>query len=566
MNVFPIKAGAKFPPLVKGWQQAAKPLERWAASWANDKNCNWGVHCEGMIVVDVDPKNGGEEQIAALEMIYGFPQTRTVRTPSGGAHLYYLLPEGHPGVTNRPLAPGIDIKSTGGYVLAAGSRTEAGNYIAGPLPIAPAPEWLVERCGISAQKADKTKVDVPDAPDKVIHRALDWLEQRPKGDEAYATACGLRDFGLSQEQALQLLWWHDGRSEGLIRSKIQHAYKYARGEPGGAVALDSDFSVIEPTPVPKPKHGPLLVQDMAQGVASRRPYLVKGMLQKGVYGLLYGAPGEGKTFVALDIAYHVAAGLEWMGCKVRQGLVLYLAYEGQGGLSARAAALVASHPAQASVPLYIQPAGYRFHESTDCQQLGQTIADLPEKPVLIVIDTLARAAIGWDENSASDMSAFNRVIANLIETTGATVLVVHHSGKNEANGARGSSALLGAIDTEIQIANKEIRSTKQRDMEELPPINFKLAHWVDAFAKDEDGEDITSCTVEPDRARSSAVWVEAFTLGVLSKRIAYADLRNALKENTKWGKSKIAEEINKEPKLAHDSKEVWYVAPSVDSP
>src|SRR3546814_1418550 len=56
-----------------------------------------------------------------------------------------------------------------------------------------------------------------------------------------------------------------------------------------------------------------------------------------------------------------------------------------------------------------------------------------------------------DENSAQDVGAFNAAVASLQEATGACVVVVHHSGKNKAAGARGSSALLGAIDTEIEI-------------------------------------------------------------------------------------------------------------------
>lgn len=558
LNVFPIRANSKYPPLVKGWQKVATKRENWGAQYAA---ANWGVHCEGMLVVDVDPKNGGLDSQAALEMIYGFPPTRVVQTPSGGSHLYYLLPEGHPGVANRPLANGIDIKSTGGYVVAAGSKTEAGTYTVAQEGMVAAPEWLIEKCGVAAPKKDKPKVDVPDAPPTVIKQAREWLASRPQGDEAYATACGLRDFGLSEAQAVALLLAHDGRS--VVGDKVAHAYLYAKGEPGGAIATDADFEPITPTPAPKPKHGPQLVQDVARGITTRRPYLVKGMLQRGAYGLLYGSPGEGKTFVALDIAYHVAAGLEWMGCKVRQGTVLYLAYEGQGGLSARAAALVASHPVQGSVPLYIQPAGYRFSEPLDCKQLGETIAALPEKPALIVIDTLARAAIGWDENSASDMSQFNRIIANLIETTGAAVLVVHHSGKNQANGARGSSALLGAIDTELQIEAGEIRSTKQRDMEERLPILFKLAPWVSPFDKDEDGEDITSCTVQQRQFSGSPLWVEAFKLGVMGGRISYQELRDACVPEH-YNRKRFSDAWKKETKLGTDHKEVWYVE-DVDS-
>jgi hypothetical protein len=131
------------------------------------------------------------------------------------------------------------------------------------------------------------------------------------------------------------------------------------------------------------------------------------------------------------------------------------------------------------------------------QALGCTLATLPEKPVLIVIDTLARAMKGGDENSAQDMGALMDSVGALSASTGACVLLIHHSGKNKAGGARGSTALLGAIDTEIEIDEEQIKSTKQRDIEMSEPIGFKLVPLV--VGADEDGDDVTSCVVESQR-------------------------------------------------------------------
>ena len=65
----------------------------------------------------------------------------------------------------------------------------------------------------------------------------------------------------------------------------------------------------------------------------RREYLVKGLLDRGAFSVLYGEAGSGKTHVALDLALHLAQGLNWQDRKTKQGSVIYVAAE--GGLAAR---------------------------------------------------------------------------------------------------------------------------------------------------------------------------------------------------------------------------------------
>jgi hypothetical protein len=489
--VFPIKAGAKFPPLVKNWPARASTAVD--APWP--ENANVGIHCKGLVVLDVDVRANGDESFAKLELTNGLPPTLTTRTPTGGRHLFYRLPEGHPGVPNgaNKLGPGIDIKSTNGYVLAPGSEVEAGRYrFEADVPIAEAPVWLVQELGASTIREQKEKMDVSDAPEEVVSRAQEWLAKRPKGDEVFKTACGLRDFGVSEDQALTLLAEHDGRPIDTLSPKVEHAYRYAQNEPGARAASAEDFPVVE-QPAPKPRPKLLRLTELA-AQPSGTGYLIKGLLQRRSHAVMYGAPGEGKTFVALDMAYHVAASKEWQGNKVHPGTVFYLAYEGVGGLAKRAAALTRLHGDE-DAPFYLVSADYNLREAAGREALGEDIATLPTKPVLIIIDTLARAMKGGDENSAQDMGALNDSVSALIQSTGACVLLIHHSGKNKASGARGSSALLGAIDTEIEIDARQIFTRKQRDVEPAHPLGFKLTPV--SVGMDADGDAVMSCYVEP---------------------------------------------------------------------
>jgi hypothetical protein len=513
-KVFPIAAGAKAPPLLVGWQRDdGATLDEGVIRhrWSLNPDANIGIHCAGLLVVDVDVKNSGDASFARLDMIEGFPDTLTTATPTGGRHLFYRLPDGHPGVQNSAgrVAPGIDIRSTNGYVVAPGSTVPAGEYVFAPGidTIAPAPEWLVQRCGVFTERERPAVVNVPDAPPETYQRALEWLRGTPPDAGGYGLACGLRDRGLSAPQVAELLMSGEAPAgvwpEAEAHLRATNAFRYAQtAEPGKLAISADDFPTVDVPPAPprRPRAGPQRLAALAQTATEGAPYLIKGLLQQRSHAVLYGAPGEGKTFVALDMAYHVAAGREWQGRRVAEGLVLYLAFEGMGGIARRAAALI-RHYGDADVPLYVEAADYNLREQAGRKALAEMVAGLPTTPKLIVVDTLARAMKGGDENSAQDMGALNDAIGALVEASGACVLVIHHSGKNKANGARGSSALLGAIDTEIEVADRAITPTKQRDLEACDPIGFRL-HPV-LLGLDADGDEITSCVVMPGGAPSA---------------------------------------------------------------
>lgn len=516
-KIFPIAPNAKFPPLWNNWPLHATNDAKALQDWPQDANI--GVHCEGMLVLDVDTRKGGDESLAYLQTIYGLPETLTTITPSGGKHLFYRLPEGHPGVPNsvERIAKGIDVRSTGGYVVAPGSETPAGRYrFEREAGIADAPEWLITKAGTIIPKTG-TNEPVPDAPDAVLQRAADWLAKAPRsvkgqgGDQtAYIVACTLRDMGVSEQQAVELmrseLWdygcgWRAGRLE---EKPIHSAFRYAQNEPGAKAALPEDFPVVQESEqftnrVQAKKVNVRRLSDFANSEHRGPGYLIKGLLQRRSYAELFGQPGAGKTFVALDAAYHVAANRSWMGRKVHSGAVLYLAYEGIGGMVKRAQALRQKYGDE-DVPLFIAGADFNLREQAGRQILGGIMAELPEKPVLVVVDTFARALCGGDENSAQDVGAFNAAIAALIENTGACVMIIHHSGKNKNAGARGSSALQGAIDTELEVDENQIVARKQRDVEAGEPIGFKLEPMI--VGLDEDGDELTSCTVAPDEVKA----------------------------------------------------------------
>lgn len=233
-------------------------------------------------------------------------------------------------------------------------------------------------------------------------------------------------------------------------------------------------------------------------------YVVKGVIGDGTMSVVYGPSNSGKTFFALDLAYHVAIDTAWRGHRVRGGGVLYLAAEGGKGLLNRVAALRQEHGV-CDVPLAIKRAGLDLLKSeADLQHIVDLASAVNERAPLrmIIIDTLSRVIAGGDENSAQDMTALIRNIGAIQEATQAHICIVHHTGKDTARGARGHSSLRAATDTEIEVevedtdgeVERAAKVTKQRDYSGNETYAFTLKS-VD-LGTDTDGDIVTSCIVE----------------------------------------------------------------------
>ncbi len=221
--------------------------------------------------------------------------------------------------------------------------------------------------------------------------------------------------------------------------------------------------------------------------------LVKGWLDKNCLSIIYGPSNAGKTFVALDIAMHIAAGKPWRGCRVDGGAVLYIAAEGGIGVQNRLAAFKLDKPDMANALFTLLPVGVDLHGHGDALAVCEIMPDVD--PALVVIDTLARSMGGGDENTAKDASMFIKNCDLIREATEAHVMIIHHTGKDEDRGGRGSSAFKAAVDGEIQATSKgEIICHKQRDQERGAPLHFKLRPVE--LGRNEFGEVVTSAVVD----------------------------------------------------------------------
>jgi hypothetical protein len=215
-------------------------------------------------------------------------------------------------------------------------------------------------------------------------------------------------------------------------------------------------------------------------------WLIDGVLVAGSFSALYGPPGSFKSFMALDIAEAIATGRSWMGREVKQtGAVLMLCGEGFGGVGARIKAIKIHHQTEDGAPIYVVRHQLNLRSSQeDFNALMLAVVTLVEETgvefKLAIVDTLARAFGGGNENDSGEMMGFVVSMGKIQEFLKCALMVLHHSGKNAALGMRGSSSLLGAVDSELELLRFEdqmkgiLTITKQKDGEQGTRFGFEM--------------------------------------------------------------------------------------------
>lgn len=272
-HVFPLEPNSKLPR-IDGFPRRATRDEDQIRRWWTcpvmgiPLDFNIGISTtrfgenDALLVIDVDnkgDKRGGDE-LLALEMAgMDFPETFEQSTPTGGRHLVYLVEQPVKQGTDV-LAPGLDVRSQGGYIVGAGSTTEQGSYgMRGrERTLHRAPAWCVSACGRDRGAGPRPEA-VPGAqvdPQRAAARAGRYLAAEAPlavegqgGDQTtYAVAARVKDFGVGEAECLALMLehWNDRCSPPWdpeeLRRKVTNAYRYGR-EPVGAGSPEAQFSV-----------------------------------------------------------------------------------------------------------------------------------------------------------------------------------------------------------------------------------------------------------------------------------------------------------------------------------
>jgi hypothetical protein len=192
-----------------GLKDATTDPKEIAAWWESNPYLNIAVVTNGLLVLDVDPRHGGYESLIELEEAADIlPRTWCVITGSNGRHIYMALPNGT-NVSNSigKLGRGLDIRTTGGYVVAPPSMHISGkaySWLESPedAPLAPAPAWLV----------DKLKPQPPAEPIAVF----DSRASNSANADARVTAILLKVARAAKGERNQLTFWAASRMRDLV--------------------------------------------------------------------------------------------------------------------------------------------------------------------------------------------------------------------------------------------------------------------------------------------------------------------------------------------------------------
>jgi len=233
-------------------------------------------------------------------------------------------------------------------------------------------------------------------------------------------------------------------------------------------------------------------------------WTIKDILPANSFCALYGHPGSYKSFAAFYLACCIAGGLEAFGKPSVQGPVVYIALEGGAGLKRRRDALKKSMGLPEDLPLYFIKTQLNLGSTLeDRDAVVAEILRLDVKPSLVIIDTFARATPGLEENSAKDVGSAITIMSSMQDDLGCGVLIIHHSGKDQARGMRGSSALLGAVDLELECQKisaegstdrvGKLTITKQKDGED----GIVLGYRMDVVALSQIDPEATSLALVP---------------------------------------------------------------------
>ncbi len=539
-------------PVPKAWQEKASndeaEIRSMFAGLSND--FNYGIatgEASNVFVLDVDG-DVGRASLAELESQHGkLPVTLQCNT-GRGMHLFFKYPSAKVISRSSKIGKNLDIKGSGGQVVGAGSTHISGTKYEWDFPgqsVSDPPEWLVDlACG--KIEPDRAPIALNLNQPKPVH-SLNLKELPPwSADDVKEMLSYIspdvsydewKDIGMAiHSYGLPFSIWDDWSRGGTKYNAHEMPSKWNSFKGSGVTmgtlfyhAEQGGYKPTKPTQYQPERISPnITVKEVLNPITGEITEVkektgffyinapdiifepdtndfVQGTLTKGAMSVVYGESNCGKTFFMSDMAFHIVQGKEWNGKRVEKGNVLYVCMEGSFGLKNR----ITAYRREFGVDLngfLMMPCSVDFtaEEDGDIEELLALLetakAELGEIS-LIVIDTLARAIAGGDENSGQDMGVLVRKADVVRAHSGAHICFIHHSGKDKARGARGHSSLRAAVDTEIEISRAEeadystVKIAKQRDMEKGEDAYFKLKKVE--LGENRHGEKVTSCVVEP---------------------------------------------------------------------
>lgn len=474
------------------------------------KNIGFITGVNSYFVVDADTHKNPEAEkwLTGLIAIHnnGFQlETATQRTGGGGLQYIFKAPPGWiPPTAKTPI--GIDIRGQGGFAVLPPSRHESGNlyqWIIGKEPweagIATAPDWLTQAIDrLVGQHAPQGQQKIEHTP--TPQRAITPFGMIIDGREDYMTRLIWRKVvALYRESPIPAQSvFQDGMKEAFgeyeaaVASRIrepgtpkhillerenrgvtlfQQKWKYAtdqwttrvkeaasqqpREEPQQPPFDPETGEILEPPPDIYETLSPQDIYNLPDP-----EWLIDGLIIDQGLGFIFGAPGCGKSFIALNMALSIATKQPqwWDRDIIKSGAIIYISSEGVGDIKFRLRAWeTATGIKTEAQPFYLIRQSINFMNAADTDRLLRTVQYVSttyDTPIAAVfVDTVSRVLPGADENLQKDMTLFIKACDQVRESFQATVIGIHHTAR--AGNMRGSSVFDGAGDFLLEIQREQ---------------------------------------------------------------------------------------------------------------
>lgn len=547
----PIEAWADLTPRSLEEIQATgrKPLENFAIALGKRAKTLWGyLHC-----IDYDLDDPAMKPRADAALNSALPKGArvfVVRSGSGkGYHFYFFAPEPLAGQEIDKVSGAFEVvlKGTGQYVVAPHSlHPDTGKpyrWIEGKR-IIPEVLDLVTLPVIDLtpfKRAEPEPIETEDpliaellgpigprASFKDIRAALEFVGDHDDRDTWLRIGAALHHWDNGGDSGYQLWCDWSGRSEKFNGKDQARTWKSLGRSRGPRVTVASIFAMareggwcpwtdddFEDLPEPfedllggdgepldltggaeKPKAALRFLTPDQCATAPKRGYIVKGLLAPRDVAAIVGAPGCGKSTVAPLIGYMVAQGKEAFGQRTRQGGVFYVAAEDETGLQMRVAALRHEHGEADAFNVVAGVSDLLDRESPQLADLVEAVK--AQRPSLVILDTLAMAFPGLEENDAAAMGRVVHVARRLTKW-GAAVVLIHHDTKAGDGLPRGHSILNGALDVALALKRDGNSVMGKLSKNRNGACDLSIEFEIDSaeLGEDEDGELVTAALCRP---------------------------------------------------------------------
>jgi hypothetical protein len=226
-------------------------------------------------------------------------------------------------------------------------------------------------------------------------------------------------------------------------------------------------------------------------------WLIKDILLDGGIATIYGESGSTKSFLAIDLAMNLAIGSEWFGLDVnREVPVIYTALEGFSGVVKRIKGWCKRNEITPN-NIFVDHDALLLGELGSVQSFINFYKSKEFNKGLVIIDTLNMAIPDIEENSAASMGGVISKAKLIAEKLNSTILIIHHTGKDESRGMRGSSSLKASMDT-IIFVKKDSNGGCQWSLEKSKDSECGIAfnYQLKDIELEIDGEVEKTCTID----------------------------------------------------------------------